>query len=385
MFYVFNLILPCVLINGIALLVFYVPSESGEKVTLGISALLSMTVFLMTIRESLPPTEKTPLISLYYGVSICLVSFASAMAVVTLNIHHRGLRGCRVPPLIRTIVLGYLAKVVFLRFDEELEHEKLLHNSQDPKSNNLPLEDSTKLGKAKLYPTSAPASGTSAVASSQDYQINGLDVNTTENCENQGGTNGINGGQQGFVEIRGQPELLIGDPPCCYHHHNIQGSNHVTASEAMEAAMTNSLRKRGRTDSHFCNGPTPRQQATMTPIAPARMPLYPQSSMEGILLRLSQSIDKLEKRFVDTDSSNNSELEWKKVSLVVDRVCLLIFFLAMTIASLAILTSSPHIYTASLSDLRLSGGKGQTNANATSSETTIEYQQPCRIGHHAGG
>ena len=28
----------------------------------------------------------------------------------------------------------------------------------------------------------------------QDYQINGLDVNTTETCENQGG---INGGQQG--------------------------------------------------------------------------------------------------------------------------------------------------------------------------------------------
>ena len=199
--------------------------------------------------------------------------------------------------------------------------------------------------------------------------------------------------------------MLIGDPPCCYHPHNIHGSNHVTPSEAMEAAMTNSLRKRGRTDSHFCNGPTPRQQATMTPIgkllkscsaiwlyfsrktffiqAQTRMPLYPQSSMEGILLRLSQSIDKLEKRFVDTDSCNNSELEWKKVSLVVDRVCLLIFFLAMTIASLAILTSSPHIYTASLSDLRLAGGKGQTNA--TSSETNIEYQQPCRIGHHAGG
>lgn len=83
LFYVFNLILPCILINGIgnisanstilflsvsislALLVFYVPSESGEKVTLGISALLSMTVFLMTIRETLPPTEKTPLISKY--------------------------------------------------------------------------------------------------------------------------------------------------------------------------------------------------------------------------------------------------------------------------------------------------------------------------------
>ena len=51
---------------------FYVPSESGEKVTLGISALLSMTVFLMTIRESLPPTEKTPLIS--KGVSDKLIT-----------------------------------------------------------------------------------------------------------------------------------------------------------------------------------------------------------------------------------------------------------------------------------------------------------------------
>ena len=105
------------------------------------------------------------------------------MAVVTLNIHHRGLRGCRVPPLIRTIVLGYLAKyafynttynfyeilntqfhffrVVFLKFDEE--HEGKVHE----KSNNLPMEENTKLGivekKAKLYPASATASAASQV------------------------------------------------------------------------------------------------------------------------------------------------------------------------------------------------------------------------------
>lgn len=57
-----------------ALLVFYVPSDSGEKVTLGISALLSMTVFLMTIRETLPPTEKTPLISKCLHVSSACVA-----------------------------------------------------------------------------------------------------------------------------------------------------------------------------------------------------------------------------------------------------------------------------------------------------------------------
>lgn len=63
MFYVFNLILPCILITGIALLGFYMPSDSGEKVTLGITTLLSMTVFLMLVAESMPPTsESLPLI-----------------------------------------------------------------------------------------------------------------------------------------------------------------------------------------------------------------------------------------------------------------------------------------------------------------------------------
>ena len=63
----FNLILPCALLTGVALLSFYMPSESGEKVTLGITTLLSMTVFLMVIGESMPPTsEKLPLIGKHY-------------------------------------------------------------------------------------------------------------------------------------------------------------------------------------------------------------------------------------------------------------------------------------------------------------------------------
>ena len=39
-----NYILPAFLINVISLFVFMMPSESGEKITLGISAMLNMTV-----------------------------------------------------------------------------------------------------------------------------------------------------------------------------------------------------------------------------------------------------------------------------------------------------------------------------------------------------
>ena len=51
--------------------------------------------------------------------------------------------------------------------------------------------------------------------------------------------------------------------------------------------------------------------AAQTPTA--SVPLVATTSMEAILLRLSSSIDKLEKRFVDTDSDSHAELEWKKV------------------------------------------------------------------------
>lgn len=57
LFYVFNMILPCMIITLVALLGFYMPSESGEKVTMGITTLLSMTVFLMLVAESMPPTS----------------------------------------------------------------------------------------------------------------------------------------------------------------------------------------------------------------------------------------------------------------------------------------------------------------------------------------
>ena len=57
MFYVFNMILPCFLITLVALLGFYIPNDSGEKVSMGITTLLSMTVFLMLVAENMPPTS----------------------------------------------------------------------------------------------------------------------------------------------------------------------------------------------------------------------------------------------------------------------------------------------------------------------------------------
>lgn len=66
MYYVTNLILPCSFITISAIFVFYLPPNSGEKVSLAVTVLLTSTVFLLLVAESMPPqSEVVPLIGQY--------------------------------------------------------------------------------------------------------------------------------------------------------------------------------------------------------------------------------------------------------------------------------------------------------------------------------
>ncbi|KAK7486197.1 hypothetical protein BaRGS_00022520 [Batillaria attramentaria] len=132
LFYVFNMVVPCLLITLVALLGFYMPSDSGEKISMGITTLLSMTVFLMIVADKMPPTsDDLPLIGLYYGITIAIVSFATAMTVFTLNIHHKGARGHEVPGIIKKIFFGIVAKVLFIHADVD--------EAQPPKKGMQPV------------------------------------------------------------------------------------------------------------------------------------------------------------------------------------------------------------------------------------------------------
>ncbi|KAF6016889.1 lgc-4 [Bugula neritina] len=116
MFYVFNMLLPCFLITLVALLGFYIPSDSGEKVAMGITTLLSMTVFLMLVTEAMPPTaDSLPLIGVYYFITMGIVSLATGLTVCTLNIHHKGLQGKSIPRWIRFICFRVLAPALCLK------------------------------------------------------------------------------------------------------------------------------------------------------------------------------------------------------------------------------------------------------------------------------
>ena len=59
LFYLYNLLFPALLVIIIGCLVFMVPPQSGEKVSLSITALLTMMVFLLVIMDYIPETSQT--------------------------------------------------------------------------------------------------------------------------------------------------------------------------------------------------------------------------------------------------------------------------------------------------------------------------------------
>ena len=63
MFYLYNLLFPCVMLSLIGMMVFLLPSESGEKASLAVTVLLAMTVFMQIIMGHVPATsEVVPLL-----------------------------------------------------------------------------------------------------------------------------------------------------------------------------------------------------------------------------------------------------------------------------------------------------------------------------------
>lgn len=61
--------------TALTLLSFYLPPESGERLTLVITNLLALTVFMLLVVEIIPVTSETvPLISIYFYGSVFEVS-----------------------------------------------------------------------------------------------------------------------------------------------------------------------------------------------------------------------------------------------------------------------------------------------------------------------
>ncbi|XP_041374467.1 acetylcholine receptor subunit alpha-type acr-16-like [Gigantopelta aegis] len=145
LYYGFNIIIPCVLISSMSLLLFILPPDAGEKISLGttillsmmvfllqvselmpstsdatpligVTILLSLMVFLLLVAETMPPTsDALPLIGIYFACIMIMCSLSVLFTVIVLNLHYRTPDTHIMPSWIKVVICHWLAAVLFMK------------------------------------------------------------------------------------------------------------------------------------------------------------------------------------------------------------------------------------------------------------------------------
>ncbi|MCJ8733732.1 hypothetical protein PDJAM_G00227000 [Pangasius djambal] len=121
LFYTLFLIIPCLGLSFLTVLVFYLPSDEGEKVTLSTSVLVSLTVFLLVIEEIIPSSSKViPLIGEYLLFIMIFVTLSIIVTVFVINVHHRSSATYHpMAPWVRALFLQRLPQLLCMRAHAE--------------------------------------------------------------------------------------------------------------------------------------------------------------------------------------------------------------------------------------------------------------------------
>ncbi|XP_046353594.1 CHRNA7-FAM7A fusion protein-like [Haliotis rufescens] len=89
-YYVFNLMIPIMLLSTLSSLVFALPVEYGDKVAFSMTVLLSFSVFLTQMTDIMPRTSRqASYLTIYLTILLTLSSLTVVMSVIILNIYKR--------------------------------------------------------------------------------------------------------------------------------------------------------------------------------------------------------------------------------------------------------------------------------------------------------
>ncbi|KAJ6653653.1 hypothetical protein lerEdw1_008841 [Lerista edwardsae] len=130
LFYIINIIIPCVLISSVAVLVYFLPAKAGgQKCTVSINVLLAQTVFLFLIAKKVPETSQAvPLIGKYLTFLLVVTIVIVVNAVIVLNV------SLRTP---NTHSMSERVRQVFLRLVPHYLGMHMLHSNNAPARTQL--------------------------------------------------------------------------------------------------------------------------------------------------------------------------------------------------------------------------------------------------------
>ncbi|XP_034553346.1 neuronal acetylcholine receptor subunit alpha-7-like isoform X2 [Notolabrus celidotus] len=157
LFYALNLLIPCVLLSSMTLLVFLLPANSGEKISLGITVLLSLTVFMLMVAEIMPATsDSVPLIGQYFASTMVIVGMSVVATVIVLQFHHHNPNSGHMPRWVHLILLQWVPWFLRMKRPGEGAEPTLSNIQADCQSKTLSSPTTTTTTTATI-PTPLPS------------------------------------------------------------------------------------------------------------------------------------------------------------------------------------------------------------------------------------
>ena len=132
LYYIYNVVLPCIIQMLIILSTFFLPPETGERIGVVITVLLVFAVYLEVLNGDLPRTSSTtPALSRFYITAMAESAFSIIATCCVLAIHFKGMKtGAKpIPTWVRKYFIDYFAKyfcVHHIHNFEKLTDEGLL-------------------------------------------------------------------------------------------------------------------------------------------------------------------------------------------------------------------------------------------------------------------
>ncbi|KAH8868535.1 Neuronal acetylcholine receptor subunit alpha-4 [Schistosoma japonicum] len=107
-FYVFMLVIPCVLLSSLTLVVFWLPPESPAKMMLGMNIFVAFFVLLLLLAESTPSAVKNfPLIGVFFCLNMIMITLSTFLATMVIHLYFRGDRKGAVPLFLRRVIAKF--------------------------------------------------------------------------------------------------------------------------------------------------------------------------------------------------------------------------------------------------------------------------------------
>jgi hypothetical protein len=129
-----NLVAPCILITLASLFTFILPPNTGERVTLVITTLLSLTVFMLMIAENTPTnSDVTPMIAKFFMASMLEIGLALVITCLILNVYHSTRHSLALPHFIRVLTIDVLAPFLFIATPKKKKSSKASNHRRSPR------------------------------------------------------------------------------------------------------------------------------------------------------------------------------------------------------------------------------------------------------------